>query len=109
MIWIFYIIGFVAIFGLLSLLTWWLRYAVAVMYMLMPTMLVFWFFWAWLVVIPIGLIADGSWLDKKVVAISHWLNDANWELIKFCFAFPFKLFIWSADIVTWIAKFLGWV
>jgi hypothetical protein len=86
---------------------WWIRYAIAVMYMLMPGMLVFWFFWAWFIVVPIGLLADGSWLDKKVVIISHWLNDANWELIKFCLFLPFKLFIWSADIITWIMHFFG--
>lgn len=102
-----YVFGFLMIFGALSLLTWWLRYCVAVMYALMPAMLVFWFFWAWFVVVPIGLLADGSWLDQKVVSISHWLNDANWELIKFCCKFPFLLFIWSADAIGAIMKFFG--
>ena len=102
-----YVVGFLVIFGLISLLCFWLRYCIAIMYALLPILGAFWAAWALLIAIPLGLIADGSWLEKKVVIISHWLNDATWELLKFCFLFPFKLFIWSADIITWIMKFLG--
>jgi hypothetical protein len=102
-----WVVGVLAILGIFALLSWWLRYCIAVMYMLMPVMMVFWFFWAWVVAIPVGLISDGGPVDQKVMAISHWLSDANWTLIKFCFTFPFKLFIWAADGSTWIMKFFG--
>jgi hypothetical protein len=102
-----YVLGFLFFFGVISLLTWWLRYCIAVMYALMPAMLVFWFFWAWFVAVPVGLISDGGPVDQKVMAVSHWLGDANWELIKFCFKFPFLLFIWAADAIGYVMNYFG--
>lgn len=104
-------IAFVVVFfitlGIIAVIGWYLRWVFAVLSMLMPFMLVFWFFWAWLVAIPIGLLADGSALDKKVVVISHWLNDANWELLKFWFLLPYNVFLLAANIAEAITHFLN--
>ena len=107
LIWLCYGVAFLVAFGLISLFCWWVRYAILVMYMLVPVSLVFWFIWAWLIAIPVGLISDGGPVDKFVMGISHWLSNANWELIKFCLLFPFKLFIWAAEIVTWFMALFG--
>lgn len=99
---ILYLLAFAGMLGLFALIGWWMRWALAVAYLTVPFSLVFWFVWSWCVAIPVGLLADGTALDKNVVSISHWLSGANWWLIKFMLCLPFNVFIWAADFAYWI-------
>lgn len=65
-------------------------------------MLVFWFFWAWFIAIPMGLLFGGSAAEKQIVKISHWLNDTCVDILWFAISFPFKLFIWASDVVGYL-------
>jgi hypothetical protein len=96
-----YCIGYGVVFlltlGLIGVAAWYLRWMAAVLLFFLPAMMVFWFAWAWLVVIPVGLLADGSALDRKVVVISHWLNDANWAVLKFGFLLSYHAFMLAGE------------
>ncbi len=99
-------VAFLLTLGLFSLALWYLRWMLAVFYLALPCMMVFWFLWAWLVVIPVGLLADGSPLDRRIVVISHWLNDANWEVLKFGFLLPYRVFLLASQSAAFVASYL---
>lgn len=99
-----YLAAWLLTFGLLSIATWYARYVVAVIAALMPALCVFWFLWAWLVAIPMGLFFDGSAAEKKVVVISHWLNDRTADLLLFFIKLPYFVFILTSDIASWLVR-----
>lgn len=89
LIWLFYLVGFLVTFGLLTVLAWWGRWVVICFYAMLPATLVVWV--AWLIfALPINILFDGTAFEKKVVVISHWLNDATWHLFCFACLLPFK-------------------
>jgi hypothetical protein len=99
-------VAFILTLGAFTLLAWYLRWMLAVFCLFLPCMMVFWFLWVWLVVIPVGLLASGSNLDKRLVVISHWLNDANWEVLKFGFLLPYRAFILAGESAAFVATWL---
>ena len=99
-----YLAAFLMTLACIAVVCWWIRYAIAVCYCLLPVMMVFWFFWAWLVAIPMGLLFDGSGAEQQVVRISHWLNDTCVDILWFAVAFPFKLFIWAGHVAAYLSS-----
>lgn len=91
-------------FGLFTLLAWYARYAIAVVAALFPVFGVFWFLWTWLVAIPMALLFDGSRAEKRIVIISHWLNDRTSDVLLFCLTLPYRLFIWIGEIASWLVQ-----
>lgn len=106
MVFILYGLGYVLLLaitlGVMAIIGWWIRWMIAVIYLLGPALMVFWFIWAFFVAIPMGLLFDGSPAEKKVVEISHMFNDWTGNVLLFCFTLPFKVFIWADQIVTYI-------
>lgn len=49
-----------------------------------------------------GLLFDGSPAEKKVVVISHWLNDRTGDILVFFLTLPYHLVIWIGQIATWM-------
>jgi hypothetical protein len=99
--------AFLAALGAITLAAWYLRWMIAVFVLFLPAMMVFWFAWAWLIVIPVGVLAGGSALDRKLVVISHWLNDANWVILKCGFLLPYHAFILAADVAYFLTGHRG--
>lgn len=97
-----YLLAWLATLGILSLLGWWLRYAIAAIAAMLPILGILWFLWAWLVAIPMALLADGTAAEKRVVEISHWLNDRTSDLLWFVVLLPYKFFILVTDIANWL-------
>ena len=98
---LFWIIGYLVVFGLITLFLWWIKYAVAVLYAMIPTMAII----ELILAIPIiigSLLFPGSWFDIQTTIFMHWFNDILWNIIKFALALPFNLFIWPVEIINWI-------
>jgi hypothetical protein len=97
---IFYLVGFLVMFGILTALAWWLRWAIACFYAMVPITAAVWA--AWLVIaLPINLLFDGWAFEKKVVAISHWLNDTTLAVFWFAISAPFKAVGLIIEILYW--------
>jgi hypothetical protein len=88
--------------GLFTLIAWYVRYAIAVLMALFPMLGFFWLLWTWLVALPMALLFDGSPAEKRVVIISHWLNDRTADLLMFFLTLPYHLFIWAVAIAGWL-------
>ena len=100
---LYYVVGFLIMFGLLTVLSWWLRWIILCLYALVPTMCVVWA--AWLVIaLPINILFDGWAFEQKVVKMSHWLNDATWSVLCFAFLAPFKAIGLIIDILYWFVN-----
>ena len=97
-------IAFALTLGVFALVGWYLRWMLAVFCVALPGMMVFWFLWTWLVVIPVGLLADGSALDRRIIIISHWFNDANWEILKFGFLLPYRALVLAGDVAGYVTS-----
>ena len=67
-----------------------------------PVLCVLWFLWAWLIAIPMALVAGGSAAEKRVVDISHWLNDRTADLLCFVLLLPFNFFLLVTEIANWL-------
>lgn len=89
-------------FGLFTIVIWYARYAVAIIVALFPALGVFWFLWTWLVALPMALLFDGSPAEKKIVIISHWLNDRTGDILLFFLTLPYHVFIWVSQIADWL-------
>lgn len=97
-----YLVAWLLTLGLFTLVTWYVRYAVAVIIALLPALCVFWLLWAWLVAIPMALLFDGSAAEKRVVIISHWFNDRTADILLFFLKLPYNIFILVGDIAGWL-------
>lgn len=97
-----YLVAWLVTFGLITIVVWYARYAIAVIGALFPAFGVFWLLWTWLVAIPMALLFDGSPAEKRIVIISHWFNDRTGEVLMFFLALPFHAFIWISEIAGWL-------
>ena len=100
-----YLAAWLLTFGVFTVIAWYARYAIAVVAALFPVFGVFWFLWTWLVAIPMALLFDGSPAEKRIVIISHWLNDRTGDVLLFCLTLPYHLFILIGDVAGWLAQF----
>ena len=97
-----YLVAWLFTFGLFTVVAWYVRYAIAVIVALLPCFGVFWLLWTWLVAIPMALLFDGSPAEKRIVIISHWLNDRTGDVLMFFLTLPYHVFIWISDIAGWL-------
>jgi len=97
-----YLAGTMLALALIALLCWWLRYAVLVFYLLLPPMVLAWGCWAFFVAIPMGLLFDGSTAERRIVRISHWLNDECAAVLWLALTLPFKAFMVATELATWL-------
>lgn len=97
-----YLAAWLLTFGIFTIAIWYARYAVAVIVALFPALGAFWFLWTWLVALPMALLFDGSPAEKKIVVISHWLNDRTADLLLFLLKLPYTVFIFVGDIAGWL-------
>jgi hypothetical protein len=88
--------------GVFTIVGWYVRYCLAVIAALLPVLGVVWFLWVWLVAIPMGLLFDGSPVEKNVGIISHWLNDRTGDLLLFFLTLPWHIIVWISRIAEWL-------
>ena len=103
LIWLFYVAGFIAMFSIMTILAYWLRWVILCCYALVPAMVIVWAGWL-VIALPINIMFDGWAFEQKVVKISHWLNDATWNVLCFAFLAPFKAIGLIIDILYWIVN-----
>lgn len=94
---------FIVSLGVIAIISWYLRYAVIVMYCLIPVMGVFSLLWSVFIAIPMAIFFNDTAAGRQIHKISFILNDFYWDVFCFCLAFPFKIFIWASNIAGWIA------
>ena len=88
--------------AVIAVLGWWLRYALVVGYLLLPPMMLIWGAWAFFVAIPMGLLFDGTPAERRIVRISHWLNEECAALLWFALTLPFKAFALATAVAAWL-------
>ncbi len=98
---LFYVVGFVILLLITLGLIWWGKWILAVAYAFVPIMGVLWALWAFLIALPMAILFDGSYLERKVVIISHHLNDFTWWLFCLACTAPFKIIGLIIDILYW--------
>jgi hypothetical protein len=101
-----YAVVWLVTLGVLSVGVLYARYAIAVIVALLPALGIFWFIWTWFVALPMALLCGGSAAGKKIVQISHWLNDRTGDLLLFFLKLPYTLFILVCDIAAWLTPHL---
>lgn len=101
---LFYLVGFLVLFGAFMVLIWWLRWVVVVSYVAIPVMGVIYGLYAFLFALPINIMFDGSPFEKRVVVFSHAFSGLLWDIFCFACLAPFKAIGLIIDILNWCVK-----
>ena len=88
--WLTVILGTVILYGLLTVLIYWGKYAIACLYLVIPVFTPIVIFYDLLIVIPIAIFAPDSALAKNTQWLAHWFNDQAVDMIFFLIMLPFN-------------------
>lgn len=101
LVWLFYIIGFIILFGIMLGLIWWAKWIIAVGYIMIPTMGILYTAYAILFALPVSLLFDGTKFEQSVVKFSHAFSGFFWDIFWFGCTAPFKAIGLIIDILHW--------